>query len=160
MRNGARIINMALTGSNPSEEERVGLADISASGVLIVAAAGNYGRTDKNRTYYPAGYESTLSVSAVGATYVVSRFSNANAMVDICAPGENILSTFPDGAYYILSGTTPATAHVVGVAALLWSWKPTATVDEIKAALLNSALDLGPPGRDDSYGHGLSLIHI
>ncbi len=120
--------------------------------VLLVAAAGN----DGNELYtYPASYPTVLSVAAVDNRNIHASFSNENNMVDISAPGVNVLSTYPGNRLSYLSGTSMATPHVSGVAALVWSHYPEKTAQEIVQALVNSALDLGDPGQDKKYGHGL-----
>jgi len=63
--------------------------------------------------------------------------------------------TKPASGYESWDGTSMATPHVVGVAALIWNARPTATPTQVKAALLNTALDLGTAGRDNEYGYGL-----
>jgi hypothetical protein len=82
-------------------------------------------------------------------------FSQKNSEVDIAAPGVSIASTYTNGRYTYLAGTSMATPHVAGVAALLWSAVPDATAAEIRAAIENTAKDFGIAGRDDSYGFGL-----
>lgn len=96
-----------------------------------------------------------LSVAAVDINRRLASFSQRNSMVDIAGPGVNVRSTFPGDSYGSISGTSMATPHVSGVAALLWSFKPSASASEIQQAMIQSARDLGISGRDDSYGHGL-----
>lgn len=76
-------------------------------------------------------------------------------MVDIAGPGVDVRSTFPSDRYGSISGTSMATPHISGVAALLFSFKPGASATEIQQAMIDSARDLGLSGRDDSYGYGL-----
>ncbi len=72
----------------------------------------------------------------------------------MAAPGVSVLSTVPTGyAYY--SGTSMATPHVVGVAALVWSLRLECSNDQLRQTLRSSAQDLGALGRDNSYGYGL-----
>jgi hypothetical protein len=95
-------------------------------------------------------------VICVGATYnsdAHAEFSNANAYVDISAPGVNVISTAP-GGYEIMSGTSMATPHVAALAALIRSVHPTETVDQVETTILSTAQDLGAPGRDDLFGAG------
>ena len=151
--NGATIINMSLGGSASSTAERRGFQYLRASGVLLVAAAGNSGSYEFG---YPAGYPEVVSVAAVNANADLAWFSTYNEMVDIAAPGVEVLSTVPmPTAYAIYSGTSMSSPHVAGVGALLRSYMPTATVSMIENAMFMSARDLGQAGKDIYYGHGL-----
>jgi serine protease len=163
---GANIISMSLGGSDSSSFENDAFERLFQEGVLIIAAAGNDGST---RYSYPASYDVVVSVAAVDSSKRVTDFSQKNNRVDLAAPGKDVLSTFPmDGSceicqrenpakYGTISGTSMATPHVSGVAALLWSYKPNATTTQIRDAMLQSAQDLGSSGRDNSYGNGLVL---
>merc|ERR1719162_2499287 len=82
-------------------------------------------------------------------------FSQYNDEIDIAAPGWGTESTCPSSSYCTKSGTSMASPHVAGVAALVWSLYPSKTNLEIREALEQSAQDLGTAGRDNYYGHGL-----
>jgi hypothetical protein len=82
-------------------------------------------------------------------------FSQYNEGVDLAAPGVGIESTYKDGGYYKMNGTSMASPHVAGVAALVWSHFPNLTAKDIRKALESSAEDLGPSGKDVEYGYGL-----
>ena len=129
-----------------------------------MAAAGNYAN-ELNPVIYPAAYDHVISVAAVDESRRVADFSTHNIAVDIAAPGVDVLSlgssignqalgSFGPG-YLVLSGTSMATPHVAGVAALLWSQFPDKNVTEIEEALLWSAQDLGSCDKDPLTGHGL-----
>uniref|UniRef100_A0A7S1CV28 subtilisin n=1 Tax=Cyclophora tenuis TaxID=216820 RepID=A0A7S1CV28_CYCTE len=150
---GARVINMSLGGSafSPAEEQLLGR--IVQSGILIVAAAGNSG---PNAGFsFPASYQNIISVAAVDSNNVVASFSQQNRRVDLSGPGVGVFSTLPGNQFGLLSGTSMASPHVAGVVALLWSFRPNASSGRIEQALLRSALDLGPSGRDNTYGFGI-----
>ena len=151
---GANIITMSLGGYYASETEYVAFDQLNAQGILSIAAAGNSGNSG---SFYPASYPSVISVAAIKSNKVVARFSTKNAEVDIAAPGVQVLSTYSNSTsgYVSWSGTSMACPHVAAVAALVWSAKPSATNYEVRAALIATAEELGVPGRDDSYGHGL-----
>ncbi|WP_043762429.1 S8 family peptidase [Aeromonas taiwanensis] len=145
------VINMSLGGSVPSKTEEQAFNQAYGQNVLSVAAAGNAGNTSKS---YPASYNSVVSVAAVDASKQLAYFSQRNDQVELAAPGVSVLSTVPSGyAYY--SGTSMATPHVVGVAALVWSQRLECSNDQLRQTLRSSAQDLGTLGRDNSYGYGL-----
>jgi len=149
---GANVVNMSLGSSGSSRFERDAMTRIYNQGVLLVASAGNDGNGSYN---YPASYPSVMSVAAVDSSNRKAGFSQFNDQVDIAAPGVGVLSTVPGGRYAEFSGTSMASPHVAGVAALVWSRFPTKTAQEIRRALESTAQDLGSRGRDDIFGHGL-----
>jgi len=128
-----------------------------ARGALLVAAAGNSGDGDgtTNEVGYPAKYSSVLAVSATAADDSTPWWSSEGAEVELAAPGVSILSTWNDGGYNTISGTSMATPHVSGVAALAIEANPLLTNVEIRALLQSTADDLGAAGHDNFYGYGL-----
>ena len=111
------------------------------AGILFVAAAGNQGSDNDLTPRYPGGYRlpNVLCVAAAGPSGGLLSMSNyGRTTVDLAAPGGMIQSTFPGGGYGILSGTSMATPHVSGVAALLAAAKPGLTAGEIRAAIVGS----------------------
>jgi hypothetical protein len=152
---GAKIVNLSLGGGGSNAENRA-FERFSQEGMLIVASAGNDGDTSYS---YPASYNGVVSVAAVDSNKNVANFSQKNNRVDLAAPGVSVLSTVPmqQGEYGRKSGTSMASPHVAGVAALLLSFKPDATAAEIRDAMQQSTEDLGSSGRDNSYGDGLVL---
>ncbi len=118
--------------------------------ILFIAAAGNDGANTETSTSYPSGYNNAniIAVASITSTGAISSFSNyAATKVDIGAPGSGINSTLPASSkgkiissYGSYSGTSMATPHVTGAAALYVSSNPTATAAQIKAAILGSAI--------------------
>jgi subtilisin family serine protease len=148
---GARVINLSLGGSIPMTMMEDAVNYACAHGVTVVAATGN----TSGPVLYPAAYPNAIAVASVDASNVRSYFSNYGPEVDLAAPGSSIYSTRLGGSYTYLSGTSMSTPHVSGVVALLASLPQFDTTDKIRAALQNTALDLGTAGWDQYYGYGL-----
>jgi thermitase len=151
---GAKVISMSLGGgASTTLKNAVDYAWKSggATGAVIVAAAGNDGDATLN---YPAAYPNVVSVAATDDTDARASFSNANADVEIAAPGVDVLSTWNDGAYNTISGTSMATPHVAGVAAVIRTKNPGLTAAQVVSKLDSSVDDLGAAGRDQSFGFG------
>jgi len=110
---------------------------IAASGALFVAAAGNSGSSQK---MYPAGYDldNIISVAATDHNDVIASFSNYGSWVDLGAPGVSVLSTIRNSGYARFSGTSMATPHVSGVAALVMAEFPALTNAQVKDAIMTS----------------------
>jgi subtilisin family serine protease len=148
--NGARILNLSLGGEDYSAAlaEAVGYA--RERDCLLAAAAGN----DNGAVLYPAANDGVLAV--VATTRWDKRWygSNYGPEVDVAAPGADIYSTTLHDAYSSASGTSTATPHVSGLAALIWSVQPDLTNDEVTQAITETVRDLGPPGWDEFYGWG------
>ena len=147
---GARIISMSIGGPQDDALDAA-LSDAARAGVLLVAAAGNDGDSTAN---YPAFHPDVVSVAATDASNKRASFSNCNSDVEIAAPGVDVWSTAPGNAYAPFSGTSMATPHVSGVAALVM-WKKNLTAAQTRTALTGTAVDLGAAGRDTCFGFGL-----
>lgn len=116
-----------------------------SSKALHIAAAGNDGRNNDLRPHYPSNYDldNIVAVAASDRNDQLASFSNYGAeSVDVTAPGVEILSTVPGAGYEIFSGTSMATPHVSGAAALIVSAFPEATNEEIKTRLMWSGQPL------------------
>jgi hypothetical protein len=151
---GANVINLSLGGPNYDQNHSDLYKRIyEEDGVLIVAAAGNTGTADY---LYPASYESVVSVGAVDKLKNIATFSNRNDQVEMVGPGINVYSTVPGNAYSYEDGTSMASPHVAGVAALVWSHFPNLNAALIRDVLHKSAEDLGgKEGKDPKFGYGL-----
>ncbi|TQV81443.1 S8 family serine peptidase [Aliikangiella coralliicola] len=149
---GANVISMSLGGSNSSNAERSAFNSANSRGVLSIAAAGNAGNSSLS---YPASYDSVVSVAAVDSAGNKASFSQYNSQVEISGPGVNTNSTWNNNGYKSISGTSMATPHVSGVAALVWSHYPSCSNQQVRDAMNQTAEDKGSPGRDTSYGYGI-----
>src|SRR3954454_14725451 len=149
---GAKVLSMSL-GGGASTTLQNAVKYAAGRDVLIIAAAGNDGDATLN---YPAAYPEVVSVAATDNTDTRASFSNANAVVGIAAPGADVLSSYnsADNAYKLLSGTSMATPHVAGVAALIRPKTPPRPAAQARTKLDASVDDKGAPGRDPQYGFG------
>ena len=141
VRAGAKVLNMSLGGGAASSIEDQALTSAARSGVVLVMASGNSAGSDPES---PGVYSSRfgLSVGAVNASGALASFSNRAGLTSrghVTAPGVDIVSTYPGGQYARMSGTSMATPHVAGLAALLWSAKPTLTAAQVESILYSTA---------------------
>jgi subtilisin family serine protease len=151
---GADVVNMSLGGQLSAEEIALAQPVFTAArnaGVLMVAASGNDGIPFRE---YPASFRGVVSVGAVDGTDTIAPFSDTGRALDLVAPGVDLVSTVPGGGYEVDSGTSMASPHVAGVAALVLAARPGLAVDELEAVLRASAVDLGDPGHDSTYADG------
>ncbi len=149
---GATVINMSMAGSTSSVAEEAAIDAAYNSGTLLVGAAGNRGN---NAYYYPAAYDSVISVGAVDQAGDAWMYTQSNDQIELVAPGVGVESTLPNNRYGFMDGTSAAAPFVSGVAALVWSHHPQCSNDEIRNVLNATAADKGAAGRDDTYGNGL-----
>ena len=143
---GADITSNSWGGGSYDAALLTAIQNAGAAGQLFVAAAGNDSFNTDSYPYYPQGYQADniVSVGALQRAGGLASFSNYGlASVDIAAPGEAIWSTNVGGGLRVLDGTSMATPHVAGVAALLKSVKPSATVEELQRWLYDGA-DVDP----------------
>lgn len=148
--NGAKIINLSLGGSEDSIVIREAVCYAYNKGVLLVGASGNaYGPV-----FYPAAYREVMAVGAIGRTEIRANFSNFGKELSLVAPGVQILGVDRDGKEIFKSGTSFAAPYVSGAAALIWSFNPNLTNDQVQWIIESSAKDLGTVGWNSQYGYG------
>jgi len=168
--NNVDIASMSFGGTSGSQALQAAVTQAYTNGLLMVAASGNSGNQGGggNNILFPAKYDEVI---AVGATYPNDNravFSSTGSQLEIMAPGDDIISTYPGDRYAYASGTSMATPHVSGSAALVMNsdercWESLGhtngnaiwTNTEVRTVLDNTADDLGDPGRDSRYGYGL-----
>lgn len=135
-----RVVNCSWGSTERSAALEEAINRAIKSGVLVVCAAGNDGVDTDATPHYPSAYTNMgiLSVAALGPSESLAPFSNYGELsVDIAAPGVDILSTLPDGAYGFASGTSMASPFVAGMAALVASAAPDTPLELIRARVLD-----------------------
>ncbi|MGE0053105.1 MAG: S8 family serine peptidase [Hyphomicrobium sp.] len=147
------LVNMSFSGpANPQIETAI--AAMSAKGVIFVAAAGNRGANGPPS--YPAAYPQVIAVTAISKDMRSYRHANRGDYVDVAAPGVNIWTALPNAREGYRTGTSFAAPFVTGLlAAMPAARKNTRTKEDVLSRI--SMQDLGPPGRDPTYGEGLPL---
>jgi serine protease len=179
--NGAKVINLSLGGEGGSDAERDAINYAISKGAVVLAAAGNEGEIGSPESF-PAGYateiQGLIAVAALDFNLQRSPYSNSNDYVEIAAPGGNVAADlnddgFVDGVlqqtldpfsveqgifdhfdYFFFEGTSMATPHVAGLAALLISQGVT-DPKAVEAVIERFATDIGPSGRDNDTGFGV-----
>lgn len=165
MDDGANIINMSLGSDSPSQLITEATGYVVSKNVLVVAAAGNDGPY-VGSIDYPGAYANVIAVGAVDKDIQIpdwsSRGNNSTTQpyvieekdIEFAAPGVNIESTWKNGGYAILSGTSMATPHVAGLAAKVWQKDALDPASETREILHKLITDLLPIGDDDNSGFG------
>jgi major intracellular serine protease len=153
------IISMSLGGPEDVSELHEVIQKAVASNILVVCAAGNEGdgKDSTEELAYPGSYNEVISVGAINLEREISDFSNSNKEVDIVAPGENILSTYLNGRYAKLSGTSMATPHVTGALAIIkalsnQTFERNLSEQEIYAQLIRRTIPLGNSPKVEGSG--------
>uniref|UniRef100_A0A7C5VLS0 Peptidase S8 n=1 Tax=Fervidobacterium thailandense TaxID=1008305 RepID=A0A7C5VLS0_9BACT len=170
--NGAKVLNNSWGGMGYSMTLKRAIDYALEKDVVVVAAAGN--SSSYQSSMYPANYPGVIQVGAVenGEPPFTTSFSNRSPLISVGAPGKLVLSTMPmrgstgyessslysseNGGYYgFMSGTSMATPHVSGMAALLLQKFPDAKPWQIRKLIENGAWDIDFPGCDEHSGYGL-----
>ena len=137
-----QILSNSWGGTGYSQALLQAINEANTAGMLFVAAAGNSGVDIGITPAYPAGYTAPnkIAVAATDSADALASFSNySSTLVDLGAPGVSVLSTIRNGQYAQFSGTSMATPHVSGAAALVLSVCPALTTSALRQTLLNTA---------------------
>ena len=159
------IISMSLGGSQDVIELHQAIQNAVANQILVVCAAGNEGdgQSTSDELSYPAYYNEVISVGSIDLQRHSSEFSNSNNEIDLVAPGEGILSTYLNGKYATLSGTSMATPHISGALALIKEivnkdFDRYLTENELYAQLIKRTIPLGNSPKLE--GNGLLYLTV
>lgn len=148
----AGVINMSFAGPQNAVLEEVVRA-ARARNIVLVAAAGNAGAPASPQ--FPAAYDGVIAVTAVDGERRVYRQANSGPYIDFAAPGVRLWTAGGSGGGRYRSGTSYAAPFVSAALAVARARAPQKSVDELVAELAKDAIDLGPPGRDGTFGWGL-----
>ena len=159
------IISMSLGGPNDVKALHDVIIEAVNQNILVVCAAGNDGdgQDSTDEFGYPGCYNEVISVGAVNLERKSSGFTNSNNQVDLVAPGEKVISTYLNGTYATLSGTSMATPHVSGALALLKvisnsAFERDLTVPELYSQLIKRTVPLG--NSPNIEGNGLVYLTL
>lgn len=139
---GVTLTSNSWGGGGFSETMQAAISAAEEAGILFVAAAGNSGTNNDSSPHYPSSYENNNVIAVAATDHADDRASFScygSTSVDLGAPGKDILSSTPNNAYASYSGTSMATPHVAGAAALVKAAFPDATAAQIKARLMDAA---------------------
>ena len=151
---------MSFSSAYTSAKYRSLIWDTYNKGISIICAAGNEGANGENTIGYPASYAETVAVSAVDINKNIAEFSSRGKAAEICAAGIDIYSTYLNGGYATLSGTSMACPIITGATALLIAkgylrYGRRLTPDEVRLLLNIYTENPGHTGRDKRYGYGI-----
>lgn len=153
--NGARVLNLSLSGPTNTQVERDAVAYAISRGAVVVAAMGNNGG---QIVRFPAAFPDVVAVGAINQNDQRANFSNTGPHIDVAAPGVGVLSTVWNNGFATFDGTSMASPHVAGVAALILSCNPNLTGAQVADIIRTTARPLrvnpGDPVPNDTFGHG------
>lgn len=155
----AKVISCSWGGVSAGSSAEQAVIDYAWNrGCIVMCAAGNDGGTaNETVLHYPAAYNNVFCVASVATSNVKSGFSCRGSWVDICAPGENIYSTYPANTYNSISGTSMATPLVAGLASLMLSKTPYMTQNDVLNCIKTTAANIYTIAANSTYSTGLQL---
>jgi serine protease len=150
---GADVVSLSIGSDEASSAIGEAVDYAWENGVLVVAAAGNDGSCS-DCIGYPAARERVVAATCTDRDREQCSFASQGPQAELAAPGDDVLSTYDDGGYRELSGTSMSAPHVSGAAALALTLDPTLTNAQLRELLNATARDLGDAGHDNEFGHG------
>ncbi|MBE3589049.1 MAG: S8 family peptidase [Thermoanaerobacteraceae bacterium] len=154
---GIQIVNISFGSDQPSQALHQSIRQVTAAGMIVVAAAGNDGTYQS--VDYPAVYPEVVAVGATDEHNRLAPYSSRGPQLKMVAPGNHILSTGTGGFFQRMSGTSMATPHVSGALALLMALTPRLKPDQILRVLYKTAEKL-PSLSDEEQGAGLVRVDL
>ncbi|WP_204290129.1 type VII secretion-associated serine protease mycosin [Micromonospora gifhornensis] len=149
---GVQVISISMA-TGPSIKLQQAIESAIRANIVVVAGSGNH--PQEATVAFPAAYPGVIAVGGINRSGGIAPISVTGPEVDVVAPAEEIYSTSTGGNYSRSNGTSDATAIVAGAAALVRARYPYLPADEVAHRLTATAIDKGPPGRDDQYGYGV-----
>ena len=144
-------VNLSMAGTD-NRILRFAIAQAAAKGMVPIAAVGNWGTAD--RPAYPAAYTEAIGVTAIDANQAIYTYANRGSYVAFAAPGVQIWTAVPGGGRF-QSGTSFAVPYITSKIAAESAAGGEVSSQRFRDLLSAEAVDLGPPGRDDTFGWGL-----
>ncbi len=157
VKHGANVICIAQGAPQDVPDARAAIAEAENANVIVIAAAGN--NPNDRAVLYPAAYPGVVAAAGTDEHGNHAAISVTGPQITLAAPSTNIVSTYLHNGYSTATGTSASTAIIAGAAALVRSKFPNLSAAEVVHRLEATAIDKGPPGRDDEYGYGeLNII--
>lgn len=154
--NGADIINFSIYINGHSQIIDDRITEAINKNVTVVVCAGNFNAD--TATQCPSHLKNAIVVSAIDSLNNKADFSNYGESVDVAAPGVNVCSSYLNGGYAYMSGTSMATPHIVAVAAMYKLDNPSLIPLEIENKIKNNTYDIGEDGFDKYFGYGVPKL--
>ena len=145
------VVNMSVAGAD-NKAVRVAVDKARRARLVIVAAAGNWGREDLPA--YPAAYDDVVAVTAITQDKTIYQQASRGAYVDFAAPGVNIYTAVPNGGK-LQSGTSFAAPYISVLMAIAIYGGGKSDPEVLTSTLQKGIIDLGAPGKDSTFGWGL-----
>ena len=157
---GAKVISISVSGAGYVNSYQKVMNNALSKGVCICASAGNSSEEITER--YPACLDGVITASALDGTYSqIASYSNYGDVIDFCAPGYKINSTFPlngESSYKAVSGTSFSAPFIASLCADIKCVDSSMSKDEVYQTLCDFSVDLGESGRDKYYGNGMPYL--
>ena len=147
-------VNLSVAGTD-NKVLRLAFDKAHRKGMVLVAAAGNWGRADKPA--YPAAYKPVVAVTAVNAKKRIYSHANSGKYIDFAAPGVRIFTAVPGGTK-VMSGTSFASPYIAALLASEIAYSGRKKASTLRAALGRKSVDLGKKGKDLVFGYGFVKI--